>query len=262
MTNWGILSCGKVSHDFCTSLRYENSPHNISAVATRNNLESAETFAKLHNAKKAYGSYEELLSEDAEIDVIYIGTLHVFHYEWTKKCLNAGKHVLCEKPITLNSKQAEELFHLAESKNLFLMEGMWSRFTPVYKKIIETIESGKIGEICSASSSFSFDGTAIPRITEEKLGGSAILDIGLYANDFCLMAFGDVDPDYVDYAGVIDPKSEQVDTVSRLSMHFLKRGTADAFSCTLFESKNFGQIIGTKGSIRPKGTHFHTTHRP
>lgn len=257
MANWGIISCGKVSHDFCTALRYKDSPHKITAVATRNNLAAAQEFAQKHNASKAYGNYAELIA-DADVQVIYIGTLHVFHVELAKQCFENGKHVLCEKPLALNGEDAAMLFDLAKQKNLFFMEGMWSRFTPAYKEIMRIVNAGEIGQVTAVSSSFSFDGSNIPRITDQKLGGGGILDIGIYATDFCLMAFGDRDPDKVDVAGAFSKANGQgaesaecfVDTVANITMHFNGRGSANAFSCTLHGSKNFGCIMGTKGSIR------------
>ena len=118
---WGILSAGKVSFDFALALgTLPQEEHTITAVAARSQ-ERAKEFGEKFGIKKCYGSYEEL-AKDSEVDVIYVGSLHLTHKELSLLCLRHGKHVLCEKPITMNSKELEEVLKVAKENNVFFME--------------------------------------------------------------------------------------------------------------------------------------------
>lgn len=143
---WGIAGAGSVSHDFASVVETLSSEeHQIVAVGARD-LNRAEEFAQRFNIPKAYGSYLEL-ARDPNVEVIYVGVLNHKHLEVSLLMLEHGKHVLCEKPMCLNEKQARKLIECARKKNLFLLEGIWSRFFPSYQYIREQIESGKLGDI-------------------------------------------------------------------------------------------------------------------
>jgi hypothetical protein len=125
---WGILTSGKICNDFCIAL--STLPQaKIHAVAARS-IESASAFAARFDIPKAYGSYAELAA-DPEIDIIYIGSPHNYHKGHALLCIENGKHVLCEKPMTLNAADAKEVLAAARAKGLFFMQGIWSRFFPV-----------------------------------------------------------------------------------------------------------------------------------
>ena len=109
------------------------------AVAARD-LERARVFAQKYEVKKAYGSYEEMLADD-EVELVYIATPHSHHYLHAKMCLEAGKHVLCEKAFTVNVEQAQKLFDLAKEKKLLITEAIWTRYMPSRKMINDIIES-------------------------------------------------------------------------------------------------------------------------
>lgn len=143
---WAIAGAGSVSHDFASVVETLNTDeHKIVAVGARD-LSRAGEFAQRFNISQAYGSYLEL-ARDPNIDVIYVGVLNHKHFEVSMLMLEHGKHVLCEKPMCLNEKQVRKLIECARQKNLFLLEGIWSRFFPSYKYIREQIDSGKLGEI-------------------------------------------------------------------------------------------------------------------
>ena len=127
----------------------------VSAIASRN-PENARQKALLWDIPKAFGSYEELI-ESKEADIIYIATINSEHYHYAKLALEAGRHVLCEKPFTLNPSQAEELFSLARQKGLFLMEMQKVVFLPVVQKLKNLIREGAFGRITMADFSSSFD---------------------------------------------------------------------------------------------------------
>ena len=107
------------------------------AVAARD-LERARVFAQKYEVKKAYGSYEEMLADD-EVELVYIATPHSHHYLHAKMCLEAGKHVLCEKAFTVNAEQAQKLFDLAKEKKLLITEAIWTRYMPSRKLINDII---------------------------------------------------------------------------------------------------------------------------
>ena len=120
-TRWGIFGAGKIAHDFVVAMKtLPENEHKVVAVAARS-LERAAEFADRHNIEKAYGSYQEL-ARDANVEVVYIGTIHPQHAPHCKLALSHGKHVLCEKPMTMNLKQTKEVFELAKAKGLFVME--------------------------------------------------------------------------------------------------------------------------------------------
>ncbi|CAH1639837.1 unnamed protein product [Spodoptera littoralis] len=129
---WGIVTAGKISNDFVNAFNSypEKGDQEIVAVAARNK-DRAEEFAKLHSIAKVFDSYQAL-ANSSDIDVVYIGALNNDHYGLCKMFLENGKHVLCEKPFCLNAKQTQSVINLARNKNLFIMEAVWTRFSPAY----------------------------------------------------------------------------------------------------------------------------------
>ena len=145
---WGLAATGAISHDFVNALSTIDdldSKHKVVAVAARS-MESAMKFADKFGIKRAYEGYNKL-AEDKEVEVVYVGTLHPQHLEVCKMLINAGKNVLCEKPLAMTLKQTEEMVSLAREKKVFLMEAMWSRFQPAHMKMKEEIKSGAIGNV-------------------------------------------------------------------------------------------------------------------
>lgn len=153
--NWGIIGCGGIARIFATSLQaLENGT--LLAGASRSPGRAA-VFAEKHGMQKVYTDYESLAA-DPDIDAVYIATTHNFHFENARLCLENGKHVLCEKPFTVNAAQAEELIALAREKNLFMMEAVWTRFLPAIGKLQELIAEGAIGEVRTVKADFSIEG--------------------------------------------------------------------------------------------------------
>ena len=186
---WGILGPGKIAKKFITSLKHVKDAE-LYAVASRS-LEKATAFAEVHGAKKAFGSYEEML-QDNEVDVVYVATPHVFHYEHSLLCLDYGKAVLCEKPFAINREQVEEMISKAREKQVFLMEAMWTPFLPHIKYLSEVLSSGKYGKVKRLTADFGF---AAPfdengRLFKKSLGGGSLLDIGIYPVFLALHTLG------------------------------------------------------------------------
>ena len=191
-TRWGILGTGRISHEFAAGLRDTPDAETL-AVGSRTE-DSAREFAAWFGIARHYGSYAELVS-DPEVDVVYVATPHPFHAENVALCLEAGKHVLCEKPMTVNAAQAERLIALAEDNGLFLMEGMWTRFFPLMERVRHLISSGAIGEPRLLHVDFGFRAPFDPwqRLFNPDLGGGALLDVGVYCVSLSSMIFGPPD---------------------------------------------------------------------
>lgn len=176
---WGILGAGGIAEKFVSDFKYVSNGE-VTAVASRS-LKKAKKFAKIMGISKAYGSYTDMLT-DPEIDVIYVATTHNFHFEHTKLCFEHGKHVLCEKPVTINAKQLKELITIAKGKNLFFMEAMWTPFLPSIKQALKWANEGKIGDIKLIQANFGFvtNPDIKSRLYNPNLAGGALLDIGIY----------------------------------------------------------------------------------
>lgn len=183
--NWGILGTGWIAHEMGEALNAENGE--IYAVCGTN-LAKAQKFADEFGVQKAYGSADEMIA-DEEIDIVYIASPHNTHYEWMKKSIEAGKHVLCEKSITVNSSQLEECVILAKEKGVVISDAMTIFHMPLYKKLKSMVIDGIIGEVKMVQVNFGsckeYDVTN--RFFSKDLAGGALLDIGVYATSFARM---------------------------------------------------------------------------
>ncbi|NJW52570.1 Gfo/Idh/MocA family protein [Salinimicrobium oceani] len=187
--NWGILGAGKIAGKFAISLKQvENAC--LYAVASRSQ-EKATAFAEKFEVQKAFGSYESML-QNKEIDIVYVATPHVFHYAHSMLSLDFGKAVLCEKPFAMNRKQVEEMIATAKTKNLLLMEAMWTPFLPHIQYLKELLESQKYGKIKKLTADFGFDAPFDEqgRLFKKSLGGGSLLDIGIYPVFLALHTLG------------------------------------------------------------------------
>lgn len=177
--NWGIIGTGNIAHGVLPALQsLENA--NVVACAART-LEKAQNFASEFNINKAYGSYEQLFIDD-DVEIVYIATPHMNHFELSKRAMECGKAVVVEKPSCVNKYQLLELLNLSRDKNLFFMEAMWTRFQPAYKRVLELVNLGKIGKIKAFYADFCIDIPYKPgsRIYEMELAGGALLDVTIY----------------------------------------------------------------------------------
>lgn len=156
-------------------------------------MESSQKFADLHKIPKFYDNYESL-ARDPDVEVVYIGTINPQHYPLGKLMLEHGKHVLIEKPLTMNLKQTKELIKIAREKKLFLMEAIWSRFFPLYQFMMETIRQGTIGDVKYIKSAFGIPIETVDRIAEKELGGGTILDLGIYTINVFAMIYKGLQP--------------------------------------------------------------------
>ena len=180
--NWGILGTGLIAHEMGAALKAVNGE--VYAVCGTS-LAKAQAYQQEYGTEKAYGSAKEMLA-DEKVDIVYVATPHSSHYEWILEALKAGKHVFCEKSITVNSRQLEECVALADEKGLVICDGTTLFHMPLYKKLKQMIDGGAIGAVKMVQVNFGsckeYDVTN--RFFSKELAGGALLDIGVYAVSF------------------------------------------------------------------------------
>lgn len=242
---WGIIGLGKIAHKFAADLQLSDTAM-LHGVASRS-MEKAIAFAKRYKAQKAYNSYEAL-AQDPEIDVIYIATPHVFHFENTMLCLKQNKAVLCEKPLGVNSTQVQTMIAEAQARNVFLMEAIWTRFMPSYQKVLKLLQEETIGEIISIRADFGFLGEPNPesRLFNKKLGGGSLLDIGIYPIFLSLLVLGM--PSEIKTMARMTPT--EVDSFCAMLFDYENGAKAILESTFEVDTPTEGYIFGSKGSIK------------
>lgn len=168
-TKIGILGAGNIAGTLAVTMQ-GLSEVECYAVASRN-LEKAQDFAKRYGFQKAYGSYEEMLADEA-VELVYIATPHSHHYQHMKLCIEAGKHVLCEKAFTATRAQAEEIFRLAKERNVLVTEAIWTRYMPSRKIINDLLAEGVIGEVKTLTANLSYAISDKERIIRPELAAA------------------------------------------------------------------------------------------
>lgn len=245
---WGILATGTIAKKFASTVAQMNAEgEQVVAVGSRH-LESAQAFAAEYGIPHAYGSYEALAA-DPEVEAIYIATPNTLHYENCKLCLAQGKHVLCEKPFTINEAQAKELYQLAEEKHLFLMEAFWIWLLPLYDKLREILKAGTIGTVKRITCQYGFVATGArkDRKFNSGLGGGALLDIGIYNLGFLRILTGG-QPEAVETKEV-HINEYGTDDYSKLLLTYPGGCVAESVQVIGQELVRNAHIEGTKGSI-------------
>lgn len=184
---WGILGTGAIARLFAAALQHD-AAGSLVAVASRTG--AASDISEFAGSRR-YGSYEGLLA-DREVEAVYIATPHVTHAEWAVKAAEAGKHVLCEKPIAMNAAEADRMFRTAERCGVVLMEAFMYRTHPQTAKLVELIASDVIGKVGLVQIEIGFGRPFDPkhRLYDPMLGGGAILDIGCYAMSMARLVGG------------------------------------------------------------------------
>ena len=243
---WGILSTGHISGRFAEALNLlpDAEP---GAVASRKE-DTALKFAEKYGVRRAHGSYQSL-ADDPEIDVIYIGTPHSLHLENSIMCMRAGKSVLCEKALTINAREAEEMIRVAREENVFLMEAMITRHVPLIKKVRQWINSGKIGEVRMVKASRCARGEFRPdqRQLNPQLGGGSLLDVGVYVISFASMIFQKAPEEVVGFSHIGALGSDEQGAAL---LKYDKGEIADLSFALRTKAVNDAYIYGTEGYIK------------
>ena len=190
--NWAVLGTGVIANEMAQAL--QKMGKSLYAVGNRTHQKAVD-FAEKYGVQKVYDQIEDMF-EDENVDIIYITSPHNTHYAFMKKALQHGKHLLVEKSITLNSRELDQMIALAQEKNLILAEAMTIWHMPIYKKLKEILESGKLGKVNLITMNFgSFKEYDMNnRFFNKNLAGGAMLDIGVYALSF-IRWFMDSKPD-------------------------------------------------------------------
>ncbi|MEN8155626.1 MAG: Gfo/Idh/MocA family oxidoreductase [Bacteroidota bacterium] len=243
---WGIVSTGNISGKFAEALQQLDEAE-LLAVASRD-VKTAREFAGRYGISKAYGSYAELAA-DPEVDVVYIGTPHTLHLENSVMFMRAGKAVLCEKALTINALEAEQMIRVAREEDVFLMEAMVTRHLPIIKRILGWISEGAIGDVRMVKASFCkrSDYTPEQRHLNPELGGGSLLDLGVYGISFASMVINKPPESVVGYAHIGPLGSDEQGValmkydrgeLAELSFALRTNGISDA------------RVFGTKGHIQ------------
>ncbi|MCX6226084.1 MAG: Gfo/Idh/MocA family oxidoreductase [Bacteroidia bacterium] len=187
--NWAILGCGKIAGKFSSDLKLLPNAR-LYAAASRS-LEKSQAFTNKYGFEKAYGTYEEMVA-DPKVDIVYVATPHSHHRDHAVLCLEHGKAVLVEKAFALAASQAKEMIDAAHRNKVFLMEAFWTRFQPAFKKAMEVLQSGDLGQARMMRSEFCFYSpyNHENRLYNLALGGGSLLDIGIYPVFWALQIFG------------------------------------------------------------------------
>lgn len=244
MIRWGVAGPGAIAAGFAEAMG-DVDDGRIVAVASRSR-ERADAFGERFGIPARYGDYAALAADPA-VDVVYVATPASRHEQDTLAFLEAGKHVLCEKPFALDARQARRMVEEARARGLFLMEGMWSRFLPAYRALAGFLADGSIGEPLLVEADFGYRTEVDPgnRRFDPALGGGALLDLGIYPVQLCSLVLGPperVTADAVVGATGVDEHMAAILVHPGGALGVVKAAIRVGLTCT-------ARIAGTRGHI-------------
>jgi len=239
---WGVLAPGAIAHDWVNTL-HANTDQRVVAVASRS-AERAERFAQTHGIDRWYDRYDALVA-DPDVDVVYIAAPHTEHRALALLAIDAGKHVLIEKPIAVSAEQASEIALAARTAGVFAMEAMWSRFLPQTTVIRRLLDDGVLGTPVGAAATFAgrFEYDPGSRAFDPALGGGSLLDLGVYTlwwAHFCLGR-----PTSVHATGELAPTG--VDADARVVLGWGETVSASSFSSMNVDLPITAMVAGSEG---------------
>jgi xylose dehydrogenase (NAD/NADP) len=248
-TRWGVLSAANIGVKRVIPAILASTSEKLAAVASRNLHRAVELFSHLPDVR-LYGDYQSLLN-DPEIDAVYIPLPNGLHAEWTIRALQAGKHVLCEKPLAVTEEQGLTMVKAAQDYNRLLMEAFMYRFHPQTVWALEQARSGRIGNIKLVRASFSFNLFQPPRPHDIRLqaalAGGSLMDVGCYPVNFCHAVYGQ--PPSVVAARVYASAPGEVDRSTTAVLDF-GEGRFGLFDSSFeLPDRQVSEIIGDEGSI-------------
>ncbi|HLG40532.1 MAG TPA: Gfo/Idh/MocA family oxidoreductase [Chitinophagaceae bacterium] len=245
--NWGIIGPGQIAKIFADDLKFITGVQQNIGPVLQHSPSSGEEFSKKFNIGKLCNNMQQFVAE--KMDAVYIATPHPFHHDEALACLKSRIPVLCEKPITINSIQLNELIKTSLEKNTFLMEGMWIRFLPSVKKLLELTEGNMIGKVLSIKAGISYRAPDDKdnRYFNPDLGGGSLLDLGIYPVFLATLLLGK--PSAVKAVASI---SEQgIDKACSVLLDYEDDQYASLESSLITQSENqVAEITGEKGMIK------------
>lgn len=241
---WGIVGTGNIATRLAETLTAMPDAELV-AVGSRSQA-SAERFGRAFDIPHRHDSHQALM-DNPEVDAVYVATPHSQHCENTLMALEAGKHVLCEKPFAINAAQAKQMIDKAREKKLFLMEAMWTRFLPSYIKLRELLSQGVIGTPELVQCEFGFRLNAPPehRLLNPDLGGGALLDLGVYPISLAFMVLGR--PEQFETDALIG--STGVDEEAEVLLEYSDERRAELAASLRRPMNHNARIYGTDGYI-------------
>ncbi|MEO8819742.1 MAG: Gfo/Idh/MocA family oxidoreductase [Ginsengibacter sp.] len=244
--NWGIIGPGSIAHDFANDMKLLPVKQQITAVLSHHE-QSADEFAGEFNVPGSFTKTDDFI-KNSKADIVYVATPHPFHYDAIKACLNNHIAVLCEKPMVINYEQYQELYQLSKANNTFLMEGMWIRFLPSFRKLMELLNEKKIGDIISIKATVNYKAPRDEnsRYYDPAKGGGSLLDLGIYCVFLSTLLLGS--PKEVKAVGRISEKGIDEACAVLLSYSHGRYGTLG--SSLLIKKNTAAEIYGIKGIIR------------
>lgn len=245
---WGYLSASNIAHEMARDFALAGLK--IQAVGARD-LAKANTFADKFGIPNRHGNYQDLVN-DPEVDIVYVSTLQTMHYEHTMLAIQAGKHVLCEKPFTVNAHQAKEIQTAAKQRGVMVMEAMWTRFLPNHVELYKDLASGIIGDITLVSADHSQSLGHVHRLWDPASGGGALLDLGIYPVSFAHRILGE--PSKISaFAKLSDQGMDEL-TVAALDYPSGAKATFTTSMATAGPVTAF--VLGTKGRVEVVGSFY------
>jgi predicted dehydrogenase len=250
---WGILATGWIAELFVKDLLLTG--HDVAAVGSRSQ-QGADRFARQFGIARAHGSYAALVA-DPGVDIIYIATPHPHHALAAKMALKAGKHILVEKPFTLNAAEAAEIVDLAAASGLVVLEAMWTRFLPHMHRIRAIIAEGVIGDVRSITADHRQKLPDDPghRLNALELGGGALLDLGIYPISFTWDILGK--PAQILAAATF--RNTGADAQVATIFHYDSGAIATTLSSSDSAGPNRAAVVGTRGRIEIDGVWYAPT---
>lgn len=251
--NWGFLGAGFVASRGLAPALHASRGANLYAVASRDEKRSAAL-----EPQKVHATYDELLADDS-VDAVYISLSNSQHLEWVTKSLEAGKHVLCEKPLGLNASETESMFACASQSGRLLVEAVWGRWHPRFVRMVDVIASGVIGNIKHVETAFTFTSEMTDNYRLNPLmGGGALLDVGCYqAHAWVALTNGAKDLEIADLTRTIGPTG--IDLTTEVSVRINKSITAHAVSSFALPSQQQFVVQGSQGKMQTAAGESFTT---
>ncbi|MEG2596036.1 MAG: Gfo/Idh/MocA family oxidoreductase [Ruthenibacterium sp.] len=246
MLNFAILTAGNIAGSMAETIAAlcARGEVNAYAIAARD-ANRAAAMAQKYGFAKSYGSYDALFADPA-VDIVYIASTHNFHAQHARAALMAGKHVLCEKPMTTNEKDAAALFALATERHLVLTEATWTRYQPFVPQLLQTISDGTIGEVTLVTANFGFPLSHVQRMADPALAGGALLDLGIYPLSFAAIVLGG---DITRVTSACTKSDRGVDATENITLTMQNGAIASLCSSFLCSLDNNAVIYGDKGFI-------------